>query len=215
MTRLHHYVISAALMGAALATLWVTLPAQAQPAGTPATDQPCGQGGTALRVGQGLVTLTDAEATAQQIRIRSDGHWWTCDAPPVMPPAREPAPCLLARTPTEVLSWQVGPHRCATDRAEHTGIAHGDTRELRAIWGATTGQIRYHCQDGKALVIGEPVCGPAPKQCTGFVRWPTRGKAYSYDGNTNPVALGATARAVAPDGSTLTLRCGPRGRLTP
>lgn len=45
MTRLHHYVISAALMGAALATLWVTLPAQAQPAGTPATDQPCGQGG--------------------------------------------------------------------------------------------------------------------------------------------------------------------------
>lgn len=47
MTRLHHYVISAALMGAALATLWVTLPAQAQPAGTPATDQPCGLVGTA------------------------------------------------------------------------------------------------------------------------------------------------------------------------
>lgn len=212
MTRLHHYVISAALMGAALATLWVTLPAQAQPAGTPATDQPCGQGGTALRVGQGQVTLTDAEAATQQVRVRADGHWWTCDTPAVMPPPREPAPCLLGRTPVEYLTWQVGQHQCRTDRAVHTGVAHGETRELRAIWGATVGQIRYHCTDGTARVIGEAACAPAQQQCAGYVRWTLAGRVYSYDGNSAPVPVGRTATATAPDGAVITLRCGPGRR---
>lgn len=212
MTRLHHYVISAALMGAALATLWVTLPAQAQPAGTPATDQPCGQGGTALRVGQGQVTLTDAEAATQQVRVRADGHWWTCDTPAVMPPPREPAPCLLGRTPVEYLTWQVGAHQCRTDRAVHTGIAHGETRELRAIWGATVGQIRYHCTDGTARVIGEAACAPAQQQCTGYVRWSVAGVIYSYDGNTRPVPVGGRAQALAPDGRGLELFCRPGRR---
>lgn len=72
-------------------------------------DQPCGQGGTARRSGQAEpVTLTDAEAAAQQVRIRSDGYWWTCEAQAVMPPPREPQPCLLGRTPVEYLAWQVG-----------------------------------------------------------------------------------------------------------
>lgn len=209
------YAIGIALVlcaSALIAMGAMAAPAEAQPASAPAADQPCGQGGTALRVGQGLVTLTDAEATAQQIRIRSDGHWWTCEAQAVMPPPREPQPCLLGRTPVEYLAWQVGPHQCRTDRAVHTGIAHGETRELRAIWGATVGQIRYHCVDGTARVIGDPACAPAPQQCTGYVRWTVAGRVYSYDGNSAPVPVGRTATATAPDGATINLRCDSRRR---
>lgn len=176
-------------------------------------DQPCGQGGTARRSGQAEpVTLTDAEAAAQQVRIRSDGYWWTCEAQAVMPPPREPQPCLLGRTPVEYLTWQVGAHQCRTDRAVHTGIAHGETRELRAIWGATVGQIRYHCVDGQARVIGEAACAPAQQQCAGYVRWTLAGRVYSYDGNSAPVPVGRTATATAPDGAVITLRCGPGRR---
>lgn len=176
-------------------------------------DQPCGQGGTARRSGQAEpVTLTDAEAAAQQVRIRSDGYWWTCEAQAVMPPPREPQPCLLGRTPVEYLAWQVGPHQCRTDRAVHTGIAHGETRELRAVWGATAGQIRYHCVDGTARVIGDPVCAPASQQCTGYVRWSVAGVIYSYDGNTRPVPVGGRAQALAPDGRGLELFCRPGRR---
>jgi hypothetical protein len=205
MTTLLRYILASLLFAALLCTLWAT--AHAQP-----VDQPCGKGGTALRVGQGQVSLTDEEATAQQVRIRADGHWWTCESPALMPPPREPAPCLLGRGPVEYLTWQVGPHRCVTDRAVHTGIAHGETRELRAIWGATTGQIRYHCLDGQARVIGDPACAPAAQQCIGYVRWTIDGRVYSYDGNSQPVPVGRTATARAPDGSTITLRCGPGRR---
>ena len=213
MSRLARYLVSAALLCAALGALWATLPARAQPASAPAGDQPCGHGGTALRVGQGQVTLTDAQATEQRVRIRADGHWWTCETPAILPPAREPAACLLgAAGPVEYLSWQVGPHQCRTDRAVHTGIAHGETRELRAVWGATTGQIRYHCVDGTARVIGDPVCAPASQQCTGYVRWPVGGVTYSYDANTRPVPVGGRAQALAPDGRTLELVCRPGRR---
>lgn len=210
MTHLHRYILASLLMAATIVTFCT--PAPAQPASAPAADQPCGQGGTALRVGQGLVTLTDAEATAQQVRIRADGHWWTCEAPALLPPPREPAPCLLGRGPVEYLAWQVGPHRCLTDRAVHTGVAHGETRELRAIWGATVGQVRYHCVDGVARVIGEPACAPAPQQCTGRVTWAVAGVAYAYDGNTAPVPVGGRATATAQDGRTLTLTCRPGRR---
>ena len=80
MTRLHHYVISAALMGAALATLWVTLPAQAQPAGTPATDQPCGQGGTALRVV--VLDRARAEQLAADLRGECEPQYRAGNGPP-------------------------------------------------------------------------------------------------------------------------------------
>lgn len=213
MSRLARYLVSAALLCAALGALWATLPARAQPASAPAGDQPCGHGGTALRVGQGQVTLTDAQATEQRVRIRADGHWWTCETPAILPPAREPAACLLgAAGPVEYLSWQVGPHQCRTDRAVHTGIAHGETRELRAVWGATVGQIRYHCVDGTARVIGDPVCAPASQQCTGYVRWSVAGVIYSYDGNTRPVPVGGRAQALAPDGRGLELFCRPGRR---
>lgn len=176
-------------------------------------DQPCGQGGTARRSGQAEpVTLTDAEAAAQQVRIRSDGYWWTCEAQAVMPPPREPQPCLLGRTPVEYLAWQVGPHQCRTDRAVHTGIAHGETRELRAIWGSTVGQVRYHCVDGAVSVIGSPACAPAPQQCTGRVTWIVAGAPYSYDGNTTPVPVGGRAQATAQDGRTITITCRPGRR---
>lgn len=212
MTRPTRHILVVLLL-ASLALLWADAWAQpAPPASAPTGAQPCGVGGTALRVGQGPVTLTDEQAAAQQVRIRSDGHWWTCDTPAVMPPPREPAPCLLGRTPVEYLTWQVGAHQCRTDRAVHTGIAHGETRELRAIWGATTGQVRYHCVDGTARVIGDPVCAPAAQQCTGYVRWPVGGVTYSYDANTRPVPVGGRAQALAPDGRTLELVCRPGRR---
>lgn len=211
MTRPTRHILSALLM-AALSLLWASS-IDAQPASAPTGAQPCGVGGTALRVGQGQVTLTDAQATEQRVRIRADGHWWTCETPAILPPAREPAACLLgAAGPVEYLSWQVGPHQCRTDRAVHTGIAHGETRELRAVWGATTGQIRYHCVDGTARVIGDPVCAPASQQCTGYVRWSVAGVIYSYDGNTRPVPVGGRAQALAPDGRGLELFCRPGRR---
>lgn len=212
MTRLTRYTIAAALFATVLSALWATLPAHAQPASAPAGDQPCGQGGTAIRVGIGPVTLSDAQAAEQRLRIRADGHWWTCETPGALPPPREPQPCLLGAGPVEYLSWQVGSHQCRTDRAVHTGIAHGETRELRSIWGAATGQIRYHCRDGSVAVIGDPVCAPALPQCTGFVRWTVAGALYSYDGNSAPVPVGGRANATSPDGRTITLTCRPGRR---
>lgn len=212
MTRPTRHILVVLLL-ASLALLWADTWAQpAPPASAPTAAQPCGVGGTALRVGQGPVTLTDAQATEQRVRIGADGYWWTCEAQAVMPPPREPQPCLLGRTPVEYLAWQVGPHQCRTDRAVHTGIAHGETRELRAVWGATTGQIRYHCVDGTARVIGDPVCAPASQQCTGYVRWSVAGVIYSYDGNTRPVPVGGRAQALAPDGRGLELFCRPGRR---
>ena len=210
MTRPTLHFLAALLLLATIAQLWAD--ARAQPASAPTGAQPCGVGGTALRVGQGPVTLTDLQATEQRVRIGADGYWWTCETPAVMPPPREPAPCLLGRTPVEYLTWQVGAHQCRTDRAVHTGIAHGETRELRAIWGATVGQIRYHCVDGTARVIGDPVCAPASQQCTGYVRWSVAGVIYSYDGNTRPVPVGGRAQALAPDGRGLELFCRPGRR---
>lgn len=212
MTRPTRHILVALLL-ASIALLWADAWAQpAPPASAPTAAQPCGVGGTALRVGQGPVTLTDAQATEQRVRIGADGYWWTCETPAMMPPPREPQPCLLGRTPVEYLSWAAGPHQCRTDRAVHTGVAHGETRELRAIWGATVGQVRYHCVDGVARVIGEPACAPAPQQCTGRVTWAVAGVAYAYDGNTAPVPVGGRATATAQDGRTLTLTCRPGRR---
>lgn len=174
-------------------------------------DQPCGQGGTALRSGQATpVTLTDAQATAQQVRIRADGYWWTCETPGQSP---APVPCLLGFGPTAYLMWQVGPHQCRTKDPEPTGMEPGSTRELRSVWGDNVGQIRYHCKDGKTLVIGDPVCGPAPKQCVGFYTWPIKGKVYTYNANTAPVPVGQRVNLVAADGATQAAVCAPTLKL--
>jgi hypothetical protein len=180
------------------------------------TDQPCGKGGTAKVANGEIVTRTDAEATAQNARIRADGYWWTCPVPEYIPPPKLPADCVPKDQGFR--TWTVGPHTCTTARRNASSptdpgrdrlIRHNRTDIWTQWTGSMRGQLIERCSDGVRTVTGS-TCEPVAYCDSRFSTSNDGGKTiYVYDARPSDkrVPVGSVVEAVTADGKSMKIKC--------